>query len=545
MSKTHKAAFLIRMSSEHQKDSPKRQRENVSIAIQREHIEIVKEYADEGISGVKTSKRLGLKQMLKDAEKGMFDVVVVDTIDRLSRLDSIDVGEIIKPLRKAGVKLFSAKEGWCDWSQFADRIKFFLHSELGNQWLSGHAYKALSGRVAKIKAGTHPPRASYGYDRVVFDESGEEMKRVRWDEKFTKPRDWTCKLEPTQDAEVVETIRWIFSLYAQPGITQAEVIRRLNERKIPTPLGKSKWGLHTLKNILTNTAYIGSQRYGLQRAGVFFQLNDDGEIIEGSGDPEAAPREVGKPAFELLNMHPAIIEKGLFDKVQAKVEETKERTGGRSARNPNYSLTGILKCGSCGRNMVGACTRHKKKRDLIYRRYMCSGSVYGECVQYGLRAEELESTMMEYAIDHLATEIDSVQKSVKRQLASRKRTNPKNNAAKIQREIDNLGAKIEKGSQNILLADSEDIPKLTGILAEWRAHQKELRDRLAIVETQDAPADEKAIVGELRALQDGFRDADPGCVRELFLRVFDHIDIYWDHDAPRGRKLMKGHAFFA
>jgi DNA invertase Pin-like site-specific DNA recombinase len=68
--------------------------------------EIVAQYSDAGISGIKgRDKRPGLDQMLKDASKRRFDVVMARAIDRLGR-SLIDLLRTIETLKATSVDLY-------------------------------------------------------------------------------------------------------------------------------------------------------------------------------------------------------------------------------------------------------------------------------------------------------------------------------------------------------------------------------------------------------------------------------------------------------
>ena len=71
--------------------SSQEQTEGHSLDAQTTHIQnfvlsqnwnLVQLYTDAGISAKKGSHRPAFEQMLKDAQKGQFDVIVVDKIDR-------------------------------------------------------------------------------------------------------------------------------------------------------------------------------------------------------------------------------------------------------------------------------------------------------------------------------------------------------------------------------------------------------------------------------------------------------------------------------
>lgn len=77
------------------------------LAMQRGY-ELVGEYQDEGISG-KAERRPGLDQLLTDARRGKFSVVIVHSIDRLGR-STKHLLNLIDELRHYKVALISIRE---------------------------------------------------------------------------------------------------------------------------------------------------------------------------------------------------------------------------------------------------------------------------------------------------------------------------------------------------------------------------------------------------------------------------------------------------
>jgi DNA invertase Pin-like site-specific DNA recombinase len=85
-----RAASYLRMSSDKQEDSIERQREQIAGYCAPRGIEIVGEYIDEGIPGSDANlhRRDGYRRLCADAKRKLFDVVLVDKTDRLSRAAS-------------------------------------------------------------------------------------------------------------------------------------------------------------------------------------------------------------------------------------------------------------------------------------------------------------------------------------------------------------------------------------------------------------------------------------------------------------------------
>jgi DNA invertase Pin-like site-specific DNA recombinase len=99
-----RAAIYLRVSTDQQ--TVENQRRELRQIAERRGWEIAEEYHDAGISGSKgRDSRPGLDQMLKDAGKRRFDVVMAWAIDRLGR-SLIDLLGTIQELEACGVDLF-------------------------------------------------------------------------------------------------------------------------------------------------------------------------------------------------------------------------------------------------------------------------------------------------------------------------------------------------------------------------------------------------------------------------------------------------------
>lgn len=64
---------------------------------------LVKLYADEGISGTKIKNRKEFQRMLADAEKDLFDMVVVKDISRFAR-NTVDLLQSVRKLKSLGIE---------------------------------------------------------------------------------------------------------------------------------------------------------------------------------------------------------------------------------------------------------------------------------------------------------------------------------------------------------------------------------------------------------------------------------------------------------
>ena len=106
-----KIAAYCRVSTDKadQLNSLEAQKEFFSEYTQRTGDVLVKLYADEGISGTKIKNRKEFLSMMADAEKRMFDMVVVKDISRFAR-NTVDLLQNVRKLKALGIKHSSLQQ---------------------------------------------------------------------------------------------------------------------------------------------------------------------------------------------------------------------------------------------------------------------------------------------------------------------------------------------------------------------------------------------------------------------------------------------------
>src|ERR1019366_3870723 len=109
MAKALRAAIYLRVSRDSK--TTENQRIVLTKLAERRGFEIVHQYEDQGISGGKgRDKRPAFDQMLKDAMRRRFDVLLVWSMDRLER-SVLHVALAMAELDAAGVALISEQQG--------------------------------------------------------------------------------------------------------------------------------------------------------------------------------------------------------------------------------------------------------------------------------------------------------------------------------------------------------------------------------------------------------------------------------------------------
>ena len=135
MAKAIAAVGYVRMSTDKQETSPEQQKQEIESYAAKHGYSILRWYADLGISGDKTEKRLQFQQMISDAEAGRFKAILCWDQDRFGRFDSLESGYWIHPLRKQNVQLVTCTDGPVDWSTFAGRMLYGMKQEGKHQHL--------------------------------------------------------------------------------------------------------------------------------------------------------------------------------------------------------------------------------------------------------------------------------------------------------------------------------------------------------------------------------------------------------------------------
>lgn len=124
----------------------------------REGWEVARVYGDRAQSGA-TLLRPGLQELLADAGRGQFDIVLAEALDRLSR-DQADVASLYKRLSFADVRIVTLAEG------AIEELHVGLKGTMNQLFLKDLAAKTRRGLRGRVEAGFSGGGNSYGY-RVV------------------------------------------------------------------------------------------------------------------------------------------------------------------------------------------------------------------------------------------------------------------------------------------------------------------------------------------------------------------------------------------
>jgi site-specific DNA recombinase len=164
------------------------------------------------------------------------------------------------------------------------------------------------------------------------------------------------------NAQEAGIVRWIFEAYAS-GMALGAITRTLEERKVPTKKGKTLWRAQGVRYLLANRTYVGTRYYNTMT------LSED---ISGKGSGKCKSYTYRDRSEWIGVSVPAIISQELFDCVQARMQESKEKY-----RHPvtHYLLSGLVECGVCGAG-YSSYRRYVQKPLTIGKRRVYHKSAY-------------------------------------------------------------------------------------------------------------------------------------------------------------------------
>jgi len=352
-----KVAIYARVSSD-------RQDVNLSVSAQlkalREFAErndhsVVVDFVDEAETG-RNIERPQFRRMITMArcQPKLFEAILVYKYSRFarSREDSIVVKAM---LRKLGVQIISITEPHDDtptgklMEAIIESLDEFYSENLGEEVTRGMRESASRGFYLSAR----PP---YGYRKVkVLDGSRERTK---------------LEVEPDRSRVVKAVFADVLS-----GCGLKEIIKDLNQRGVDGPTGRG-WGKTGLYKILTNEICIGVQTWGRDS-------------------------KRGLEPVRVANACPAIIDRDTYEKVQGMLKGRAPRIVHPKRTASRYLLSGIAKCGHCGKALVGQDAKSGKFAYYVCGTLLKRGA--GTCPAKYLSKDKFEAMVIEQIKRHILT----------------------------------------------------------------------------------------------------------------------------------------------
>lgn len=286
-------------------------------------------YADEGISGTSTKKRIRFNQMIDDAYENRFDLILTKEVSRFSR-NILDTIRYTRELKALGIGVVFVSDGINTLDPDAE-LRLSIMGSIAQEESRKTSTRVKWGQTRQMERGVVFGRSMLGYDV-----SGGKM---------------------TVEAQGAQIVNRIFEAYAYEDKGVRQIARELEQEGLVTIAGNTKWNPSYIVKILKNEKYVGDL---VQK-----------KTITPDYLTHAKKYNHGEePFIRIQNHHESIISRELWDRTQQKLS-SRNRCGGVKGGSARYAFSGRIQCGVCGK----AFTSHTRKRKNggVYRYWTCSG----------------------------------------------------------------------------------------------------------------------------------------------------------------------------
>ena len=263
-------------------------------------------YSDEAVSGTKCNRE-AFQKMLADCRAGQIDMIITKSVSRFARNTTMTLATI-RELRDLGIDVYFEEQKIHTLCPDGELVLTFLAS-----FAQEESRSASDNQKWRI-------RESY--------EKGEIMNwRMQFGYNITAD-------SITVNEEEAEIVRELFRRF-NAGETMETLMRDMNRRKIPLPLG-GKWTNGTLRRMLSSEKYIGDAI--LQEFFINNHLEKKTVINEGQ-----------LPKYYVSDTHIPIIDRETFRKAQERLAAIEASTKDRK-RPEKGPFHGKILCKRCGIN---------------------------------------------------------------------------------------------------------------------------------------------------------------------------------------------------
>ena len=313
-----KIAAYCRVSTDkdEQLDSLEHQKEFFEEYAAKNGHELIRLYADEGISGTSLKKRDEFMRLMRDAKLGLFTMVVVKDVSRLAR-NTVDFLQSIRTLKGLGVNtlFLTANMDSLGESEFV----LTMFGAMAQEESANLSKRVKFGKKINAKKGRVPQRI-FGYDRI---------------DNFTL----------SINHKEAKVVREIFRLYLEEGLGCRTISMNLNELGYRTKFD-CDWNPRAVRRVLTNSIYCGHY------------VNNKYEIKDYlTGKQVHIPED---QHFHHDRPEWAIISPETFRKAQKQLDERRTQYDCgepfmMARHSSKHLFSTLIKCKHCGRSF---CQKH-------------------------------------------------------------------------------------------------------------------------------------------------------------------------------------------
>jgi site-specific DNA recombinase len=348
-----KIVIYLRVSAEEQKRSGQGiiGQENSCRKFIKEkfpNAEIVCVYSDEGVSSTKylLNERKQISQMLVDAKKGKFNIIVTFNQDRLARRGA-ELEYICKLTELNEVRIYlSATNALLNNATPQTQLTRNIQSAISTYEVEQTRMRVLATKEGQRELG----RFSGGDIPYGFKWNKEEQKVIEIEEEIRVWLDIILKY-----------------LYENKGCVL--IARELNEQNIPYRTGNKKSGGENATKTWSSDNVLALLKNPMLTGRFATKVVD--RWIDENGKRHAKRRKPSDYDLQETHLLREIIPLDVWKDIIKKLEDKNENKAPTRQMTTNFLLGGILKC-ECGSHMRTYSTTNKQKKKYYY--YKCKNT---------------------------------------------------------------------------------------------------------------------------------------------------------------------------
>jgi len=286
--------------------------------------ELVRVYADPGITGTQTINRIEFREMIDEALKGNIDLIITKSISRFAR-NTVDTLNYVRKLKEKHVAVLFEEEHINTLTMDGELLLTVL-SSVAQQEVENISNNVKKGLRMKMERGE-----LVGFNGCIGYNYIPETKSLVVNE-YEK-----------------EIIKLIFKLYLE-GYGANRICKYLEEKGYKNRKGENKWVASTISSIIRNEKYIGDVLLG--KTYTIDPISKRRVDNKGEND-----------RFYIKNHHEPIIDVETF-KIANEIMDKRSgprKQGSNYSRYKNHPFTFILKCGFCNSNLTRRTQYQNKK----------------------------------------------------------------------------------------------------------------------------------------------------------------------------------------
>jgi site-specific DNA recombinase len=325
--------------------SPEEQKRIITEECEKKGWELVHFYSDEGFSG-KNNKRPGFVQLLADAKKGIFQMVMFTKLDRFGR-SMRDILNSYHDLNDLKIEIFCVSQ-----------------PEINSQGLYGKLLMQLLAAFAEFEHSMISERTKQGR-KAAWKDKGFIMGSPPYGYKIDRENGKKIVI----DEEKREIYDRIVRMYLDQRMATYEIALQLTNEKIPPPFnrGSKRWYYSAILRILRNPAYLGEKLYNKHKLTC---------KITAKGKQYYVREKEMNPKDDWVTIkYPPLITQEKFDAIQARIKQNTKFPLRKFKDYENHFLLekGLLYCGECGSRMSKMLThpdtKYKQLKYVCYWKY--------------------------------------------------------------------------------------------------------------------------------------------------------------------------------